>query len=144
MGLVFADASEKLKEVKFAVAVNPKFRIPPGEADYEVPARRTFKQDTILHTMIPHMHFRGKSFRFTAKYPDGHEEILLDVPHYDFNWQNAYALAEPKRLPKGTVIMCRGIFDNSADNLNNPDPTKEVHWGDQTLGRDDARVDGRE
>ena len=82
--------------------------------------------------MIPHMHFRGKAFRFTAEYPDGKKETLLDVPHYDFNWQNAYVLAEPKRLPAGTVVMCRGVFDNSEDNLNNPDPTKEVRWGDQT------------
>ena len=120
------------KEVRFAIAVNSKFRIPPGAANHEISARRTFKRDTLLHTMVPHMHLRGKAFRFTAQYPDGAEEILLDVPRYDFNWQNAYTLKTPKRLPKGTVIECRGVFDNSEDNLNNPDPAQEVHWGDQT------------
>lgn len=132
VGLVFANENEKLQEVKFAIAVNSDFKIPPGAANYEIPAGRDFKHDTILHTMVPHMHLRGKAFRFTAQYPDGAEEILLDVPRYDFNWQNAYTLKSPKRLPKGTVILCRGVFDNSEDNLNNPDPSQEVHWGDQT------------
>jgi peroxiredoxin len=132
VGLVLAKESERPREVKFQIAVNSDFRIPAGAANYEIPAGHDFKHDTILHSLIPHMHFRGKEFRFTAHYPDGREEILLDVPRYDFNWQNAYALAEPKRLPKGTVVQCRGIFDNSEENLNNPDPTKEVRWGDQS------------
>ena len=118
--------------MKFAIAVNSDFRIPPGDPNYEIPAGHDFKHDTILHAMVPHMHYRGKAFRFTAQYPDGSEEILLDVPRYDFNWQNAYSLQEPKRIPKGTVILCSGHFDNSENNLNNPDPTKEVRWGDQT------------
>ena len=36
-------------------------------------------------------------------YPDGKSEILLKVPRYDFNWQHTYDLAEPKRIPAGTV-----------------------------------------
>jgi peroxiredoxin len=132
VGLVFADTKKEQEEVKFVIAVNTDFHIPPGEPNYAVPAGYDFKHDTVLHALMPHMHYRGKSFRFTAEYPDGSKEILLDVPHYDFNWQNAYALKEAKLLPKGTVVMCDGHFDNSEDNLANPDPTKEVGWGDQT------------
>jgi len=54
------------------------------------------------------------------------------VPHYDFNWQNGYEFVEPKLMPKGAKIFCEAWFDNSADNLANPDPTKAVRWGDQT------------
>ena len=71
-------------------------------------------------------------FKFTARYPDGSEEILLDVPRYDFNWQNIYLLKKPKLLPAGTVVDMEAHFDNSADNPLNPDPTQSVHWGDQT------------
>ncbi len=78
------------------------------------------------------MHFRGKSFRFVARYPDQSEEILLDVPHYDFNWQNTYVLAEPKLMPDGTELVCTAHFDNSTENPVNPDPTQTVHWGEQT------------
>ncbi len=82
--------------------------------------------------MFPHMHLRGKSFRYTATYPDKSEEILLDVPHYDFNWQNSYEFKEPKLMPAGTKLTCVAHYDNSAANLANPDPTAAVRWGDQT------------
>jgi hypothetical protein len=80
----------------------------------------------------PHMHLRGSAFRYEAAYPDGRREILLDVPKYDFNWQIRYLLAEPKLLPKGTTMHCTAYFDNSSNNLANPDPTETVRWGDQT------------
>jgi hypothetical protein len=82
--------------------------------------------------MTPHMHLRGKAFRYTAVFPNGKKEILLDVPKYDFNWQLKYTLAEPRWLEKGTKIYCTAVYDNSEDNLVNPDPTKTVHWGDQS------------
>jgi len=65
-------------------------------------------------------------------YPTGETETLLEVPHYDFNWQLTYDLAKPKLLPKGTVIDCVAHYDNSVNNKFNPDPTKEVHYGEQT------------
>ncbi|MEX2316534.1 MAG: redoxin domain-containing protein [Pirellulales bacterium] len=132
VGIVFAEPKSISKEVKMGIAVNTNFRIPPGAADFRVPAGYRFTQDTRIHALVPHMHYRGKSFRFTAQYPDGRQEILLDVPRYDFNWQNAYLLKEAKLMPKGTQILCDGAFDNSAANLVNPDPTAEVRWGDQS------------
>jgi hypothetical protein len=57
---------------------------------------------------------------------------LLRVPNYDFNWQLEYYLAEPKLLPKGSIIECTAHFDNSANNKYNPDPSKEVRFGEQT------------
>ncbi|MBM3848458.1 MAG: hypothetical protein FJ405_19510 [Verrucomicrobia bacterium] len=71
--------------------------------------------------------------RYTARYPDGTEEVLLNVPNYHFGWQRNYELKEPKRLPKGTELIVEAAWDNSPLNLNNPDPTKTVGWGDQTF-----------
>ena len=82
--------------------------------------------------MFPHMHLRGKSFRYSAVFPDGTEKILLDVPNYDFNWQNGYQLAQPQLFPAGSTLLCVAHFDNSEDNLANPDSTQSVRWGDQT------------
>jgi len=58
--------------------------------------------------------------------------ILLAVPKWDFNWQLTYRLAEPKLLPKGTKLEVVAHYDNSKGNLFNPDPGKDVRWGDQT------------
>ena len=69
---------------------------------------------------------------FTLTYPDGRQEVLLSVPKYDFNWQLTYELAKPILVPKGARLDCVAHFDNSPNNKYNPDPSKEVRWGDQT------------
>jgi len=132
VGFVFADPKTVKKEVVTKQAANGRFRIPAGADNHPVKAQRSFERDTIMLTMFPHMHLRGKSFRYTLVYPDEREEILLDVPHYDFNWQNQYRFAEPKFIPAGSRLVCTAHFDNSEANLANPNPNKSVIWGDQT------------
>ena len=106
--------------------------IPPGAGNYEAQTAFTFPFDARLVSLSPHMHFRGKDFRYTAVYPDGSREVLLSVPLFDFAWQSVYRLAEPKAMPRGTRIECLAHYDNSADNPNNPEPTAVVRWGEQT------------
>ncbi len=132
IGLIFADPKTVKREVVTQKAAQPRFQIPPGADNHEVTANMTFHQDSLMLAMFPHMHLRGKSFRYTATYPDQSEEILLDIPHYDFNWQNSYVFKEPKLMPAGTKLTCVAHYDNSAANLSNPDPTTAVRWGDQT------------
>ncbi len=134
MGLVFADPASVKEEVVTIEAVNPKFEIPPGDPDYRVTASRGgFPAGAELIGLAPHMHFRGKSFRMTGVGPDGKERVLLDVPHYDFNWQTNYRLANPITLPESFRVDCEASFDNSAANPANPDPTATVRWGDQSF-----------
>lgn len=134
MGLVFADPESVEEEVITLEAVNPKFEIPAGDPDYHVSAKRSrFPEGAKLIGLAPHMHFRGKSFRMTGVWPDGREDVLLDVPRYDFNWQTNYRLEEPIVLPAGFQIACEASFDNSAENPFNPDPTVPVRWGDQSF-----------
>ncbi|REK18829.1 MAG: thiol-disulfide isomerase [Planctomycetota bacterium] len=132
IGLMFADPADVRKEVNTLAAQNHLLFIPPREPNYQTSAWHTFRRDTLLLSMFPHMHVRGKAFRYEVRYPDGTEEILLDVPRYDFNWQQTYELAEPKLLPKGTRMRCLAAYDNSTDNIANPNPDRIVHWGDQT------------
>ena len=115
-----------------AGALTFNFKIPPGDPNYEVRSSWTAKEDVELVGLMPHMHFRGKDFKYTITYPDGKQEVILSVPKYDFNWQLQYELKERRTLPKGTRIDCLAHFDNSPNNPANPDPTKEVRWGDQT------------
>ncbi|HQR06682.1 MAG TPA: redoxin domain-containing protein [Gemmatales bacterium] len=113
-------------------AINWTFQIPPNDSAHKVVADFDFDQPVMLLSMAPHMHLRGKSFEFRLRYPGGKEEVLLNVPHYDFNWQQGFILKEPKLIPKGSKMICTAHFDNSKGNPNNPDPTKRVVWGDQT------------
>jgi hypothetical protein len=131
VGFVFAKQPPKQIHVT-GLAVQPRFLIPAGDANAEVKAVAEIRQDTIVTSLTPHMHVRGKDMTYTALYPDGTSEVLLRVPKYDFNWQITYDLAKPKVLPKGTKVEVVAHFDNSPGNKYNPDPTKDVKWGDQT------------
>jgi len=131
IGLIFAKEPPQ-KMSRGNNILNAGFLIPAGVANHEVRASRTFNEDTLLTDLTPHMHMRGKDMIYTAFYPDGRSEILLAVPKWDFNWQLTYRLAEPKLLPKGTKLEVVAHYDNSKGNLFNPDPGKDVRWGDQT------------
>src|SRR5262249_38799745 len=100
--------------------------------NYRVESSHTFKSDIQVIGFMPHMHLRGKDFRYEAIFPDGKKETLLSVPHFNFGWQSAYRCAEPIALPKGSQIHCVAHFDNSRKNPNNPDANRAVTWGDQT------------
>ncbi len=131
-GFVFADPKTVQKEVAVQNAANFAFKIPPGAPNHAVEADFVFRQNSLLLSMSPHLHLRGKAFRYELIYPDGKEETLLWIPGYDFGWQTTYELAEPKYVPRGSTLHCVAYYDNSEDNLANPDPSEEVTWGEQT------------
>ena len=80
----------------------------------------TFTRPATIYVLSPHMHLRGKSFSYRAIYPDGTQEVLLDVPKYDFNWQINYELETPVKMPVGSKLVAVGKFDNSASNKIQP------------------------
>jgi hypothetical protein len=132
IGIYFTEEPPKHPLRQF-VMLDPRLKIPPHAKDhYVVAPPRKFDRDVIIYTLTAHSHYRGKASKFVAKYPDGREEILLSVPHYDFNWQTAYELKEPKFLPAGTTLIYDTVYDNSSQNKANPDPTIEVRWGEQS------------
>jgi len=131
-GLIFAKEPPQ-KRVMSMMAINYFIKIPAGDANYEAHSRATLQQDVELVSLLPHMHLRGKDFLYKAVYPSGETQVLLSVPKYDFSWQIQYALDKELLLPKGTRIECTAHYDNSPNNPANPDPTKEVRWGDQTF-----------
>jgi hypothetical protein len=108
------------------------FKIPAGDPNYSAGASYTFAKDALINSMMPHMHYRGKSVNYQLEYPDGSTETLLSVSRYDFNWQTSYRFIEPKAVPAGTTVHLTGVWDNSADNPFNPDPTKTITWGEAT------------
>ena len=132
IGLVFSRTPVRHEAFTRSVE-NVKFAIPPYAANYPIESTYITTDDIHLQSFAPHMHVRGKDFRYTATYPDGRTEILLSVPAYDFGWQSAYILAEPKAIPRGTRIDCLAHFDNSTGNPANPNPAASVEWGEQSF-----------
>lgn len=131
MGLYFADDEPEFR-FRNDQAVDFALSIPPNTEDAPTSASLTLKKDTYVHSFSPHMHYRGKRMDYSAVYPDGTTELLINIPNYRFDWQMDYYLKEPKLLPAGTQIQVNGGFDNSEMNPFNPDPTETVRWGEQS------------
>jgi len=130
-GLRFARTAP-VKEAITGRAINTRLAIPAMAADHVEKAAWQFKRPVEIVGYMPHMHVRGKAFKYSMVYPDGKREVLLDVPKYDFAWQLSYQPSLPLHVPEGARMECVARYDNSPNNPNNPDPSKEVRWGDQT------------
>lgn len=135
IGLIYAKDPPAIQLENLSV-MNGRFRIPAGADNHVVKSEHLFPEKSVILSLTPHMHLRGKAFRYELVSPtaNGQEErkVLLNVPKYDFNWQMTYDFAEPVIVPAGSRMECTAVFDNSAKNPFNPNPNKEVRWGNQT------------
>lgn len=113
VGLTLA-RSPVTHRVRFNAVGNTTFEVPPGHTDWHVGAARVFAEATTLLSLWPHGHARAVAARYTAFYPDGRREVLLDVPRYDYRWQETYDYRTPKPIPAGTRIEVEYRYDNSA------------------------------
>jgi hypothetical protein len=129
VGLIFAPGKPAHPIHRMDVD-NNFFAIPAGDGNHAVRQCATFNADSLLLSLTPHMHFRGKDARFEIERPGEAPETLLFVPHYDFNWQLKYREKEPVMVPKGSRLIITFHYDNSANNAANPDPQKQVRWGE--------------
>jgi mono/diheme cytochrome c family protein len=107
--------------------------IPPGEAEHQEIASIVLPKDAVIYAFTPHAHKRGAAANVSIRYPNGREEMLLAIPRYDFGWQYDYVLEKPLAAPAGSRIITRWVYDNSARNPGNPDPTRMVPWGEQSF-----------
>ncbi len=131
VGLIFAKEPPQ-REIHAEVFANPMLKLPAGSPDTAIDTAIEFTEDTHIISLIPHTHLRGKSWEYRLIYPDGRSEVVLNVPHYDFNWQTWYTFASPLAIPKGSRLEATAHYDNSVNNPSNPDPKVDVRWGDQT------------
>ncbi len=104
--------------------------IPPGEKSYVIESSYTLPVDADLTGILPHAHYLGRELAGSATLPDGTTKPLLLIKNWDFNWQGDYRYAKPIFLPRGTKVSMRFTYDNSADNVRNPNnPPKPVRYG---------------
>jgi hypothetical protein len=133
VGLYFHKTPPKHKYLTYPISHGGQaLQIPPGESDYRLNGQFAFNEDIMLYALRPHMHYRGKAFKFTVVYPDQTRETIMNVPNYNFAWQPTYRLTEPRLIPAGSRIITDGVYDNSKWNAYNPDPTAIAKGGPQS------------
>ena len=106
--------------------------IPAGEEYHPELAYQDIPKDMLVYGLTAHAHVRGGSTQVSIVYPDGHEQLVLAVPRYDFNWQCEFYLEKPILVPAGSRIINRWTYDNSTRNHGNPDPKRDTPFGEQT------------
>lgn len=139
IGLYFQDEAPVYAKRQIIIA-DPSIEIAANTARHHETAYVQFPADVQLYATQVHAHYRGYASKLTAIYPDGREEILLNMPHYDFNWQREYVFKELIDLPAGTKLVADYWYDNSVNNKalfgSNTKaltaPEKVVFWGDQS------------
>lgn len=129
IALTFAKEKPRHEVHTFGIA-NPSLTIPANDANAKVVASDTF--DGRILALFPHAHLRGKAAKYEVRDASGKTRTLLDVPHYDFNWQLQYRFREPVKV-KMEELVYTAVYDNSSGNPANPDPSKRVKWGPQTF-----------
>jgi peroxiredoxin len=108
-------------------------RIPAGKANYTARGSIYLHNDAILHNVLPHMHLLGKAVKVTLTAPGEKPVVLVDIPVWDYRWQETYWFMEPIRAKAGTRLDVYATFDNSATNPNNPSkPPRDVNYGEET------------
>ena len=139
-GTIIADGRELLTDAPgrkaegTGVAIPP---IPPNTESFEVIGVTAYSEPVTIYQFQPHAHLRGKDFQYAVVYPDGHEQVVLTVPKYDFNWQLAYELDTPLKVPAGSKLVVTAHYDNSLKNKYNPGPEKEVYFREENQSWDE-------
>ncbi len=134
LGLYFTDKPAALHPILLQLENDRMLDIPPGNKHFVVTDEFTLPVDVDLLAIYPHAHYLGKDLQALAKFPDGRSETLIHIPDWNLSWQAVYRYAQPVKLPKGTTISMNFAYDNSDDNIRNPnDPPQRVVAGNRAV-----------
>lgn len=132
VGLYFTDQPATLHPMLLQLQNDRALDIPAGDRNFVVTTDFTLPVDVDLLAIYPHAHYLGKDLLATAVLPDGSKKTLVHIPQWDLKWQGVFRYATPVRLPKGTTILMHYVYDNSEDNVANPnDPPQRVKAGNR-------------
>lgn len=133
LGLYFTDHPATRFPMLLQLENDQKLDIPAGEKNFVVTDEFTMPEDVQLLAIYPHAHYVGKDLQAFATLPDGTKKSLIHIPSWDLNWQAVFHYESPVELPAGTVVSMRYRYDNSDDNIRNPNiPPKRVVGGNRS------------
>lgn len=98
---------------------NLSFSIPAGASGYTSAAQAASPAAGVIWGVLPHMHTKGR--RVTVK---AGNTCLVDIPAWDFHWQQAYFFSTPQPLAVGTQLSLSCTWDNPTATV--------VTWGEKT------------
>jgi tetratricopeptide (TPR) repeat protein len=134
LGLYFTDKPATQHPILLQMENDRMLDIPAGAKDFVVTDNFTVPLNVDVLGIYPHAHYLGKDLQAIAVLPDGTSHTLIHLPDWNLNWQAVYRYAQPVRLPKGTRVSMKFRYDNSEDNVRNPnDPPQRVTAGNRAV-----------
>ena len=134
LGLYFTDKPATLHPMLLQMENDEALDIPAGAKDFLVTDDFTIPVDVDVLAIYPHAHYLGSDLQAVATFPDGSEKTLIHIPRWDLNWQAVFRYAQPVSLPAGTKVSMRFVYDNSAENVRNPNhPPQRVKGGNRAV-----------
>jgi tetratricopeptide (TPR) repeat protein len=109
--------------------------IPAGTSNYVAKDSFVLPTDAFAIGVLPHAHYLAKEMRGFATLPNGAKKWLIWIRDWNFAWQGDYQYAEPVFLPKGSRLEMEYGYDNSTNNVRNPNhPPQTVRYGAASSG----------
>jgi len=134
IGIYFSAEPATLFPVLLQIENDRALDIPPDHNNFIVSDEFILPENVQLLALYPHAHYLCRDMLATARLPDGSEKTLIHIPRWDLNWQAVFRLAQPEPLPRGTAIVMRYRYDNSSDNIANPNnPPQRVTAGNRAV-----------
>jgi tetratricopeptide (TPR) repeat protein len=121
IGIYFTDTPPASTPVMMRIG-SKAIDIPAGATGHVTTDQFTLPVDVTLLSIYPHAHYLAHRMQAGALLPNGQLVTLLDVPQWDFHWQQDYRYAAPVFLPRGTIVRMRYTYDNPA-----PAPQSAAH-----------------
>lgn len=133
VGLYFTDEPPTRFPMLLQLEHDGAIDIPAGEKNFVVTDHYVLPVDVEVLGVYPHAHYVGRDVQGFATLPDGTKKWLIWIRDWDFAWQAVYRFARPVFLPRGSRVEMRIAYDNSADNVRNPnDPPRRVVAGNRS------------
>ena len=134
LGLYFTDKPATMHPILLQLENDRLLNIPAGEKHFVVTDEFTLPVNVTVLAIYPHAHYLGKDLQAIARFPGGSSKTLIHISDWNLNWQAVYRYAQPVKLPKGTTISMKFVYDNSEDNVRNPnDPPQPVVAGNRAV-----------
>jgi tetratricopeptide (TPR) repeat protein len=130
IGVYFTDKPQTRFPMLIQLEHDRDLDIPPGEKDFLITDEYRAPMDMNILAVYPHAHYLAKTIEAYVTEPNGSKKWLIRVPDWDLNWQGVFRYKSPVFLPKGSIVTMRIHYDNSTDNVRNPNnPPKRVTGG---------------
>ncbi len=134
VGLYFTSQPATLHPMLLQLEDDRDLDIPAGDSHFVVQDELKLPIDVDVLGVYPHAHYLGKELEGWATLPNASKKWLIRIPNWDIDRQSIYEYREPVFLPRGSVVHMRYVYDNSEDNVHNPnDPPIRVRAGNRSV-----------